>query len=294
MESQENDIYTGVAFSLVSVVGVIGNIITLLILRKDNNFRAMNNARLPIGNLAVVDLFLSLKATSHGIGIIDKKITADTIICKITAHLDTVVIPMTYLSHALVALHRWKTLQSLGSRNIKGARFLSKWHSIAVTWLICLILSSILNIPQVMGPIEYKLNAGTCKGTGTSYHRLMAFNILTCTIVVLTSYIQIYRLVRSQNRQIRDQIETTDSNQRVLKQRALKITKMLFIIFTAMIICTVPHIIIVNLREKVHISVLLQRIVFLVVTSNNANNFFIYGLMDPEYRTQVKNLFKCK
>ena len=39
MESRENDIYIGVAFILIILVGVVGNFITLVILKKDDNFR---------------------------------------------------------------------------------------------------------------------------------------------------------------------------------------------------------------------------------------------------------------
>ena len=82
MESEESDIYIAVAFILVILVGAVGNFITLVVLKKDNNFIAMNNARLPIGNLAVVDLFLSVIRIVYAVGIIDKKRTAHPIVCS--------------------------------------------------------------------------------------------------------------------------------------------------------------------------------------------------------------------
>ena len=294
MESGESDIYIGVAFILVSLVGAVGSLITLVILKKDDNFRAMNNARLPIGNLAFVDLFLSVINIMYAIGIIDKKTTAHPIVCKITAHLSTLIIPMMQTSYALVALHRWKTLKSYKGYNGDGLVFLARWQSVAATWIICLMLFSISNIPQVMGPIRYQPAHGVCLPTGLLIYIRNAFIIMVCIIITFTSYIKIYRFVKSQNRQIRDHIETTDLNERVLKKRDLKLTKMLFIIFSTLLFCTIPFTIIANLRERLHISVLWQRIALLVVQTNHANNFFIYGLMDQEFRTQVKSLFRCK
>ena len=291
MECGENDVYTGVAFILVSVVGVVGNLITLLILRKDDGFRAMNNARLPIGNLAAVDLLLSIRAVLYGIGIIDSKITAETTFCKVTAHITTATVPLTFLSHVLVAVHRWKTIKSFGSHHKDGPGFFSRWYSIAATWVINLIFSSVLNIPKVMGPITFQAHRGTCGGSGSLLSTIMSFFTIICIVIVFTSYFQIYRLVRSRNRQIRDQMETTDLNERVLKKRALKITKMTFIIFATLMASNIPYTVVVNLRN---VSVIWKRITFLVLVTNYANNFFLYGLMDPEFRAKVKDLFKCK
>ena len=237
----------------------------------------MNNARLPIRNLAVVHLFLSVMNILFAIGIIDKKTTTHHIVCKITAHLSTFIIPMMQPSYALVASHRWKTLKSYGSCNIEGPGFFTRWHSVAATSIICLILFSISNIPQVMGPIKYQLAEGICIPKGSLLYNIDAYIIIACIIVIFTSYIQIYRFVRLQNRHIRDQIETTDLSERVLKNRALKITKMLFIIFSTLLICTIPFTIIANWRERLHISVLWQRIALLVLQTIHADNF---SLMD--------------
>ena len=117
---------------------------------------------------------------------------------------------------------------------------------------------------------------------------------MTSMIIVLTSYLRIYRLVKSANRQIGEQTEATDAGERVLKHRLKKITKMLFIIFTTLLTCNIPFIVVDNLSEKFNISLVWQRITFLILTINYANNFFIYGLIDGEYRKQLKKLFKCK
>ena len=113
MESEENDIYLGIAVMLVSIIGIVGNVITLLILKRDEDFRAMNNSRLHIGNLAVIDLIWSIRAIWRGIGFIDRKIAADTFLCQITSRIGTIHIPLTYTSHAVLALHRWQSLKAL-------------------------------------------------------------------------------------------------------------------------------------------------------------------------------------
>ena len=129
---------------------------------------------------------------------------------------------------------------------------------------ICFILFSILNIPQVMGPIKFQPAHGVCFPTGSLFYLINSFIVMVCITITFVSYTQIYRYVRSQNRQIRDQIEITDLNEQVLKKRALKITKMMFIIFSTQLICTIPYTMIANLRKRFQISVLWQRIALLV------------------------------
>ena len=292
MESVENDVYSATAFILLGIVGIVGNVITLFILNRDDNFLATNNSRLSIGNLAIIDLFFSVNTSLIGIGYIDKKITSNTVYCNIYVRVLALQIPLTYLSHALLAVHRWKTLKSFQSHNQARPGFLSRWHSAAAVWITSIITAAILNTSQVMGRVTYRPHRGTCGSTSTVWHSIMTYIVAICIVTVFTSYIQIYKLVRSQNRQIRVQMESTDAAELVLKKRMVKITKMLFIIFTTLLMCNIPYIAVTSLREKLQIDLVWQRIALFVLTTNYANNFFIYGLMDKSYRAQVKNLIK--
>ena len=293
MNSEENDIYLGVCLILVSIIGVAGNVITLLILRRDDNFRAMNNSRLSIGNLAVIDLIFSVRAVLSGIGFIDKEITATNLMCKITSRIVTLQVPLTYTSHALLALHRWQSLKAFGGHQQAHQGFLSGWKSIVTVWVISILCACLLNIQQIHGLTKYFPQRGTCGGTGSLMSTILTFIVITSMITVFTSYVQIYRLVKSGNREIREQIEGTDMSERILKHRMVKITKMLFIIFTSFLTCNIPFIVVSSVSEKFHISLVWQRITFIILITNYANNFFIYGLMDREYRKQFKNIFKC-
>ena len=84
MAAEENDVYIiGVVYRFVSVVGVVGNLITLLILKTNKSFLVINDTRLPIGNLAVVDLIFSIGTLLSGIDFNDEKITASNLACNI-------------------------------------------------------------------------------------------------------------------------------------------------------------------------------------------------------------------
>ena len=124
MESKENDNYNGIPFILASITGISGNVITLLFLERDNNFLAMNNSRLNIGNLAVIDLIFSIRTLLIGIGLFDMKMHTNALGCDIILRSLTLQRPLTYLSHALIALHRLQALKSLGSQLQAQQRFL--------------------------------------------------------------------------------------------------------------------------------------------------------------------------
>ena len=294
MDSEENDIYLGATFVLVSIIGIVGNVITLLILKRDDDFRAMNNSRLTMGNLAVIDLLFSTGAMISAIGYIDKQITSNTFVCKITSRIVTIQVPLTYTSHALLALHRLQSLKAFGGHQQARPGFLSSWKSVVTVWIISLIFACLLNIKQIHGSIKYYPQRGQCEASGWLTGTIYGFIAMTSMIIVFTSYLRIYRLVKSANRQIREQTEATDAGERVLKHRLKKITKVLFVIFTVLLACNIPYIAVDSLSEKFHISLVWQRITFLILMTNYANNFFIYDLMDGEYRKQLKKLFKCK
>ena len=291
MESEENDFYSGTAFILISVIGVVGNVITLFILMRDENFLASNNSRLSVGNLALVDVLFSVYNSFIGMRYLDKKIGSSTLYCNIYVRVLTVQTPLTYLSHAFLALHRWQTLKCFGSQR---QRFLSRWYSIAVLWMISITIAGILNMKQVMGGITFDPQYGTCSSISAIMHIILAFVAMICIVIVLVSYIKIYWLVKFQNRQIREQMESTDAADLALKNRMVKITKMLFIIFTVLLVSNVPYIVVASLKGGLHIHSIWQRITLLIVSANYANNFFLYGLMDRNYRVRVKNLIMCK
>ena len=292
--SEENDVYSGTAFILISVIGVAGNAITLFILMKDEDFLASNNSRLSIGNLALVDILFSVYNSFIGMRYLDKKVGSSTLYCNIYVRVLTVQTPLTYLSHALLALHRWQTLNCFRRQRQKRTGFLSRWYSIAVIWMISITIAGILNMKQVMGAITFDHQYGTCSSMSSIMHSILAFVAMICIVIVLVSYIKIYRLVKVQNRQIRDQMESTDATELALKNRVVKITKMLFIIFTVLLVSNVPYMVVASLKEELHINSIWQRITLLIVSANYANNFFLYGLMDRNYRARVKNFIMCK
>ena len=229
-----------------------------------------------------------------GMRYLDKKIGSSTLYCNIYVRVLTVQTPLTYLSHAFLALHRWETLKCFGSQHQRRTGFLSRWYSIAVLWMISVIIAGILNITQVIGHITFNPQYGTCSSTSIIMHNILTFVAMMCIVTVLVSYIKIYRLVKFQNRQIRDQMESTDAAELALKNRMVKITKMLFTIFTILLVSNVPYIMVSSLREKLHIHSIWQSITLLILSANYANNFFLYGLMDRNYRVRVKNLIMCK
>ena len=279
-----------VAVMLISTVGIVGNIITLIILKKNKNYLIINNSRLHIGHLAFLDLCFSVTNAFSGLGFIDREIMTGTFLCDFYARLTTVQVPSTCLTHANIALHRLQSLQAFGSNNQQRLGFLHRWHSIAAIWISSIIISCFLNINKVFAPISFSSSYGTCDGTGTIFGVILTCVFTLSDIVVLVSYIQIYRLVKINNRQIRDQIKGTDATERMFKRREAKITKMLFIISGSLLVTNVSFVVIANLNNVYRINLIWNKISYLLLLTNYANNFFIYGLMDKKFRAQIKSL----
>ena len=231
MKTEENDFYLTLALVIICTVGLVGNVITLLILKKNKNYLAMNNSRLHIGHLAFLDLGFSIINSLSALGYIDKNIVVGTIFCNVIARITTIQVPLTFLTHSVIAVHRLQSLRSFGNRNQRHLEFLYKWQSIAAIWISSIIVSCLLNIDGVIGSIVYQSTIGTCDGTGSINQTVLTLISMVCMICIFTCYTQIYRLVKSRNRQIRDQIDAIDAADHILKRRMTKTTKMLCIIF---------------------------------------------------------------
>ena len=290
MESEEKDIYMSSAIMLICFVGIVGNTITLLVLKKNKNFMAINNSRLHIGHLAFLNLVFSIANAVSGFGFIDKKIIIETFLCTFIARATTIQIPLTYLTYAIIAIHRLESLKASGGPQQERLGFIYRWHSIAAIWISSVIISCFININKVIGPIVYHPSLGSCGGTGPIMTGIMASASILGTTVVLISYVKIFRLVKLNNLQIRNRIESTDATERVLGKRMAKITKMLFIIFVSQVVSNIPFTVVSILKKRFIINSIWQSVTFLIIFTNHANNFFIYGLLDKEFRAQVKNL----
>ena len=262
MKTEENDVYLTLATVIMCTVGIVGNFITLLILIKNQNYLAINNSRLRIGHLALLDLGFSILNSFSALGYIDEKIVVGTIFCSVMARITTIQVPLTFVTHAVIAAHRLQSLRSFGNHNNqRHAGFLYKWQSVAAIWVSSIIISCLLNIDEVIGSIVYQPTIGTCNGTGSIMQTIFTLILMVCIVSVFISYVQIYKLVKSRNRQIRDKIEAADTAaQRILKRRMTKTTKMLCIIFGSFVASNVPFIAVVNLNGSVSIDLLWQRV----------------------------------
>ena len=294
MKTEENDFYMTLALVIICTVGLVGNVITLLILKKNKNYLAVNNSRLHIGHLALLDLGFSIINSISALGYIDKNIVVGTIFCNVIARITTIQVPLTFLTHSVIAVHRLQSLLSFGNHSQRHLGFLYKWQSVAAIWISSIIISCFLNIDKVIGSIVYKSAIGTCGGTGSIKQTVLTLISMVCIISIFICYTQIYRLVKSRNRQIRDQIEAIDAADHILKRRIAKTTKMLCIIFGSFVACNIPFIAVISLRRSISIDLMWQRVSYLLIVGNYSNNFFVYGLMDKEYRAKVSEIFTCK
>ena len=139
-EQYENHPILGVLMISISIIGLAGNIITLILIKKYATFRDTNNGRLFLGNLAVADLLNSVLAFFSGLGYISKDIMGgNLILCYTTAYSRRFFPYVAVFGIALVTINRYcTTIHS----NKAGRLFQTKlsWVYIVSCWLVLFVL----------------------------------------------------------------------------------------------------------------------------------------------------------
>ena len=287
----ENNPYLGSLVILLSVISFIGNLLTLLLLYKNRDFWLENNARLFIGHLAVLDLIHSFFIYVPGHGLVDKNFTSREAMCKLVAYGTLFLSPLYYGSLALLSVNRYQAIKASGNRHGPFYKCFTAWYSIIALWLVAFTLAVVIYFGNLGVPVYYPSQA-SCYLNGLPVIILLAsFGLIQYGIIIF-SYIQIFLLIRSQNRQIMPQMVINNNAQRMLRKRMRKTAKMAFVVTLTLFITNIPFAVASVLYHLKVSGLVWSRVAFVIYLTNFANNFVFYGVMDKAYREKVKQIFR--
>ena len=276
---------------IVIVIGILGNLIVVLVTIKGNTVRTKGRAF--IASLAIADtlsstnlIFMLASAINYG-----KWVFGDTF-CQLTGFLTLQFGSSSTYSLQAISVNRYFIVVKKNQyRRVFTTR--NQLLIIALIWCIPIPLA----IGPVLGWSHFEFNSGNCLcshdfRSSISYSiALVVVTVLIPLFVMCLCNYQIFKHVRHHS----NQVDTMMNNAQTLNVQEVKITKTLFVVIAAYVVCFAPAVI-VNLMKIVlptfKIPLWIDISFTILVFSNHANNPIIYGALNKQYRKAFKDIVR--
>ncbi|CAH3179262.1 unnamed protein product [Porites lobata] len=276
---------------ILNVLSVAGNILVCMSVYKNVRLRTTTN--LYIIALAASDLLSAVFVMPIGIGVL---ITGEWIfgeaICQLHAFFSLFVIYISPVTMGLTAVNRYvricrSTQQYDRLFSARKSRLL-----LAIVWFS---VACYTVVPRLAGLQAYEFVPGYAQcsiahlseiGKTIHYSIVLICFFLTPLIATLFSYKRVAEVIRQHN------INASSS----ISSHEIKISKSLFAVVFAFMICWIPFWIIVVLRRFKFVATMPRSVellcMFLLYLSNTINPF-IYAGMNPVFKKEFRNLLCC-
>ena len=294
LSSRSSSLITVEVISLVilNALSLTGNILVCMSVYKNVRLRTTTN--LYIIALAVSDLLSAVFVMPIGIGVL---ITGEWIfgeaICQLHAFFSLFVIYISPVTMGLTAVNRYvRTCRSTQQYD----RFFSARKSRLLLAMVWFSVACYTVVPRLVGLQAYEFVPGYAQcsiahlseiGKTIHYSIVLIFFFLTPLIATLFSYKRVAKVIRQHN------INALSS----LSLHEIKLSKSLFAIVFAFMICWIPFWVIVVLRRFRLVAIMPRNVellcMFFLYLSNTINPF-IYAGMNPVFRREFQNILFCR
>ena len=293
LSSRSSSLITVEVISLVflNVLSLTGNILVCMSVYKNVRLRTTTN--LYIIALAASDLLSAVFVMPIGIGVL---ITGEWIfgeaICQLHAFFSLFVIYISPVTMGLTAVNRYvRICRSTQQYD----RLFSARKSLLLLAIVWFSVACYAAVPRLAGLQAYEFVPGYAQcsiahlskiGKTISCSIVLIF-FLTPLIATLFSYTRVAKVIRQHN------VNALSS----LSLDEIKLSKSLFAIVFAFMICWIPFWVIVVLR-RFRLAAMMPRNVellcmFFLYLSNTINPF-IYAGMNPVFRREFQNILFCR
>ncbi|XP_078370663.1 histamine H2 receptor-like [Oculina patagonica] len=282
--------------SMVVTVALIGNMLLCAAIYRFRALRTIQNYY--IVALAISDLLSTLLCVSLAlvVGILGRWPFGDTI-CQTQGSLTYYFASFSLLNMTLIAVNRY--VKMVRSVNIYQ-RIYTK-NNVLLSIVVCGIFSGVFIIPYVWQKFCFHpgiMACFPCKGESKKEQaRLIGpYSVFIAVTfpVVFFSYYKVFRKVRNHFAQIAD--STLHENIQKSFAEEAKITKILFAVLVAFLICWIPGFTI-EFLGILQGEYTLKRQVYLILSftgaANAAINPMIYGLTQKRFRQAYKKVLTC-
>ena len=286
---------------ILNVLSLTGNILVCISVYK--NYRLRTTTNLYITALAVSDLISAVFVMPLVVGVL---ITSDWVfgrmICDLHASFGGFVIYISPVTMGLTAFNRYMRICKSEQQYKK---IFSPWKS--RTWLFCIwiFIACYSAVPKLVGLQDFVFVPGYAMcapvhlseaGRMIHYAIVLCLFLLTPLATTIFSYIKVAKMIQQHNADASSTIERSGRNAR-LTTREIKLSKSLFAVVFAFMICWIPFWLIVVLRRFRLIASMPRNVellcMFFLYFSNTINPF-IYAGMNPLFKREFRKMLCCE
>ena len=285
---------------ILNVLSLTGNTLVCVSVYKNTRLRTTTN--LYIIALAVSDLLSAVFVMPFGTGVL---ITSQWVfggtICQLHAFFSLFVIYVSPVTMGLTAVNRYVRMCK-SERQYK--RLFSTRNSRTLLALVWAFVACYTVVPRLLGLQAYEFVQGYAQcsiahlsesGKMIHYGIVLTLFFLTPSIATTFSYIKVAKKIRQHNTDASTITQRGRANSGI-SAHEIKLSKSLFAVVFAFMICWIPFWVIVVLR-RFHLVAKMPRNVellcmFLLYFSNTINPF-IYAGMNPVFKRQFRKILLC-
>ena len=296
----------------LNVLSLAGNTLVCISVFKNKRLRTTTN--LYIIALAVSDLLSAVLVMPFGTGVlISSKWVFGGTVCQIHAFFSLFVIYVSPVTMGLTAVNRFVRICK-SDKQYK--RLFSVGKSRALLAFVWTFVACYIAVPRLFGLQAWEFVPGYAQcsiahlsesGKIIHYSIVLTLFFLTPMIATIVSYTKVAKVIRLHNAsasttlqrrantQVR--IQRSESRKTGISSHEIKLSKSLFAVVFAFMICWIPFWIIVVLRRfrlVVNMPRNVELLCMFLFYFSNAINPVIYAGMNPTFRREFRKILFCK
>jgi len=286
---------------ILNVLSLTGN--TLVCISVYNNTRLRTTTNLYIISLAASDLLSAVLVMPFGTGVL---ITSEwifgSVFCQFHAFFSLFVIYVSPVTMGLTAANRYvrmcrseRQYKMLFSARKSRALLASVWTFVAC-YTVVPRLAGLQAFEFVPGYAQCSIAHLSESGKMIHYGIVLTLFFLTPLMTTIVSYIKVAKMIRQHNTDASSTIQRRGTNASISAQE-IKISKSLFAVVFAFMICWIPFWVIVVLRRFRLVAKMPRNVellcMFLLYLSNTINPF-IYAGMNPVFKREFRKILFCE
>ena len=290
--------------SLVTLkaLSLSGNSLVCVSVYKNTRLRTTTN--LYIIALAVSDLISAVFVMPLAVGVLA---TSDwvygRVICDLHGFFTSFVVYVSPVTMGLTAFNRYMRICKSDQQYRKFFTLRKSRAWLACVWIFVALYSA---LPKLAGLQDYMFVPGYAlcgpahlseAGKMTHYAIVLCLFLLTPLATTIFSYIKVAKAIQQHNADASSTIHSDEVNRGMISTREIKLSKSLFAVVFAFMICWIPFWVIVILK-RFHLVATMPRnlellCMFFLYLSNTINPF-IYAGMNPVFKREFRKLICCE
>ena len=287
---------------ILNILSLTGNTLVCILIFKNRRLRTTTN--LYIVALAVSDLLSAVLVMPFGAGVlITSKWPFGKVFCQFHAFFSLFVIYVSPVTMALTAVNRYVRMCKSNQQYNRLFSERKSRASIAIVWIL---VACYVAIPRLAGLQAYEFVPGYAQcsiahlsesGKIINYCIVLTLFFLTPLMATIISYTKVAKTIRKHNEDASSRIQRRRKKNACISAHEIKLSKSLFAVVFAFMICWIPFWIIVVLR-RFHLVAKMPRNVSLLcmffLYLSNTINPFIYAGMNPVFRGEFRKIIFYK